>query len=100
VDVGDDARRDTGESPADEREGGLLATLHEDGVRPEAAELARDAERQQRVERRAVERARAHGRGERKARVGAVPAGRAPEDAHIQLLVERVELLCERRRER
>ena len=70
----------------EEHERGLLRALREDGVGPEAPQLARDAERQQRVERGAVERARPNRPHEREARGRSpLPPPRAREHAHVEL---------------
>ena len=45
VDIGDHARGHSREPAADDREGGLLRTLGEHGIRPERPELASEANR-------------------------------------------------------
>ena len=79
MDVGDDLRLHAGELPPEEDELRLLRPLDEHRVRPELTELPRHAERQERVERRAVEGLRPRRRNEMEARIGAVAASRASE---------------------
>src|SRR3970040_2137179 len=59
-----------------------------------------EAYRQERVERRAVEGARPHTRHEVKPWIRPGTAARAPEHSHVELVLERVELLRKRGRER
>jgi hypothetical protein len=84
--------------PAEERERGLVGPLDEHRVRPEAAQLAGDPPRQERVEEHALERP-AECRCEDEARVGA-GADAGAEDAHVEELRERVEAAGERLVER
>jgi len=96
VDVDDNARRDSGQLPSEEHERSLLPALCGNGVRPKAAELTRDAEREERVERGAVEHAGPHGANEPEARIRPLAAGGARKHAHVELRGERVELPRER----
>ena len=85
---------------AEKHESGFLGALRENGVGLEGAQLPGDAERQQRVEDRAVERTRPHTTHEHEPRVGPVAASVAREDADVELGRQRVELLVERGRQR
>jgi len=95
VDVGDHGRLDASELPGGERSRRFVAALRDDGGRPERAQLAREPERQRRVERGAVDAGdRLH---EPELVVAALPARDDPE---VELLADGaplpLELRCER----
>ena len=97
VDVEHDRHAAAREASARERERGLVRALDEQDRRPEAPDLARDAQREERVERRAVERAHRERRDELEDPVASrsVVDG-AAEHAHVEHVRERVELEPER----
>ena len=98
MDVRDDARRHAGELPTDHCERGLLRALREHGVGPEARSSARRGT----AARRRSGPSSARGRiGRTRWKRGSVPCpARAREHAHVELRLERVELLLERGRQR
>src|SRR5581483_334629 len=80
--VEDGLRPDAGERAGREKRDGLVHALYERGLRPELPQLARDADRQQKIEEQPVEASRADRRDEVEVLVTGRPAlGRGREHA-------------------
>ena len=95
VEIGDHGGVDPSEATPGECSGSLVCALREHGVRPEVAQLAGDAHRQCREERRAVER-----RQRAREMKAVVVAASAREYAEVELVPEGVPLAREARRQR
>src|SRR5205085_4097139 len=101
VELEDHARIAPRKPPRSESGRRLVRTLHEEDVRAKLTQLARDADRERRVEERAVERARPNRFREPERRIVAVrPLGRAREHAEVELVAECGPFACERGVER